>query len=170
MNKYLSKKQNTKKEQVITKPLLVKLKLSIGAGSASMTPPLGPVLGQYGINIMEFCNEFNTETAQFEKNVVLKVNLYINVVKAFYFEIDMPKVSVLLKEMFKENFIKSTNNKIYVSKKELLQNCYKVAIFKCGFNNVELKDYKQINQQFLKLRVLELLGNCKSMGIYIKDN
>nr|ABX45163.1 ribosomal protein L11 [Heterostelium pallidum] len=168
MNKYLSKKQNIKKEQVINKPLLVKLKLSIGAGNASMTPPLGPVLGQYGINIMEFCNEFNTETNQIEKGVVLKVNLYINVVKAFYFEIEMPKISILLKEVFKAEFLKSQNNKIYVEKKQLLQNCYKIAIFVCGFNNSALIDYHKVNSQFLKLCVLNLLGNCKSMGIYVK--
>eukprot|EP01133_Synstelium_polycarpum_P000006 gene6-9_t len=62
------------------------------AGLAAMAPPLGPVLGQYGINIMEFCNEFNTETTNFEKGITLKVTLYINIAKAFYFEIEMPKM------------------------------------------------------------------------------
>nr|YP_001876537.1 ribosomal protein L11 [Cavenderia fasciculata]ABX45211.1 ribosomal protein L11 [Cavenderia fasciculata] len=168
MNNFITKKQSLKKEQVNSKPLLVKLKLCIGAGTAAMTPPLGPVLGQYGINIMEFCNEFNNETTIFEKGIVLKVNLYINVVKGFYFEIEKPKLSILLKELFKEEFQKSGSNKIYIEKEVLLKNCYKLAIYGCCFNKLEVKNHKELNEIYLKARLLELLGNCKSMGIYIK--
>jgi len=66
MNSYLSEKQ-LKKKEIVLKSLPVKyLKILIAAGSASSNPPLGPLLGQYGISIVDFCKEFNEESSFIE--------------------------------------------------------------------------------------------------------
>jgi large subunit ribosomal protein L11 len=166
---YISKKQEGKKETVKNKAILVRLKLIIGAGGASMTPPLGPILGQYGINIMEFCNEFNNETKEiFEAGIALRVILWINVMKAFYFEIQMPKISIILKEYYKKEFEEAKGGKVYIEKERLLKDCFKLAILSNSFNRGE-KKWETMEECYLKMKVLEILGTCRSCKIYIKE-
>ncbi|KAK5574369.1 hypothetical protein RB653_003306 (mitochondrion) [Dictyostelium firmibasis] len=165
---YISKKQAGKKAIVREKQILVRLKLIIGAGTASMTPPLGPNLGQYGINSIEFFNDFNTETKElFEPGMALRVILWINVMKAFYFELQMPKISNILKEYYKIEFEEAKGGKVYIEKERLLKDCFKIAILISTFNKEE-KQWEKIEPAFLKMKVLEVLGTCRSCKIYIK--
>jgi len=159
-------KQKNKQELVKSKAILVKLKLIIGAGSATMTPPLGPILGQYGINIMEFCKEYNDETKDFEKGLALRVTVWVNVMKNFYFEIQGPIISIILKEFYKNEFI--NNEKIFIEKNKLLKDCFKIAILILSFNKGELK-WQSINEEVLKIKVKEILGTCRSCKIYVKE-
>ena len=78
-----------------------RVKLQVGAGSANPSPPLGPALGQRGVNIMEFCKQFNEKTQNLpniEKGTPLSVEIFVYGDKSFKFIIKGPPVSVLIKK------------------------------------------------------------------------
>ncbi len=74
------------------------LKLQVPAGSATPSPPIGPALGQRGLNIMEFCKAFNAKTQQMEKGMPIPTILTIFQDKSFTFETKTPPASFLLKQ------------------------------------------------------------------------
>ncbi|MBN9346470.1 MAG: 50S ribosomal protein L11, partial [Devosia sp.] len=73
------------------------LKLQVPAGSATPSPPIGPALGQRGLNIMEFCKAFNAATQNQEKGSPTPVVITIYADKSFSFETKLPPVTYLLK-------------------------------------------------------------------------
>ncbi len=75
------------------------IKLLVDAGKATPSPPVGPALGQRGVNIMEFCKAFNAETAKMEGLLPVTVTVYVD--KSFSFEVRTPPVSYLLKKAAK---------------------------------------------------------------------
>ena len=74
------------------------LKLQVPAGNASPSPPIGPALGQRGLNIMEFCKAFNAKTQEMEKNSPVPVEITIYVDKSFTFEMKQPPMSYFIKQ------------------------------------------------------------------------
>ena len=74
------------------------LKLQVSAGSANPSPPIGPALGQRGLNIMQFCKEFNAASADMEKGSPVPVVLTIFADRSFTFEMKTPPVSHFLKK------------------------------------------------------------------------
>jgi len=74
------------------------LKLQVSAGSATPSPPIGPALGQRGLNIMEFCKAFNAKTAELEKGSPIPVVITIYADKSFTFETKLPPVTYLIKK------------------------------------------------------------------------
>ncbi len=82
----------------MAKKLLGHLKLQVKAGEATPSPPIGPALGQRGINIMEFCKAFNARTQTVEKGLPLPVVIDYYQDKSFTFIIKSPPASVLLKK------------------------------------------------------------------------
>jgi large subunit ribosomal protein L11 len=74
------------------------LKLQVPAGSATPSPPIGPALGQRGLNIMEFCKAFNAKTANEEKGAPTPVVITIYADKSFTFETKLPPVTYYLKK------------------------------------------------------------------------
>ena len=74
------------------------LKLQVAAGSATPSPPIGPALGQRGLNIMEFCKAFNAKTADQEKGAPTPVVITIFADKSFTFETKLPPVTYYLKK------------------------------------------------------------------------
>ena len=74
------------------------LKLQVPAGAANPAPPIGPALGQRGLNIMEFCKAFNAQTAKMEKNVPIPVIITTYQDRSFTFEMKLPPISYWLKE------------------------------------------------------------------------
>ena len=74
------------------------LKLQVPAGSATPSPPIGPALGQRGLNIMEFCKAFNAKTADQEKGAPTPVVITIYADKSFTFETRLPPVTYLIKK------------------------------------------------------------------------
>jgi len=77
------------------------VKLQVPAGSANPAPPVGPALGQAGLNIMEFCKAFNARTQEMEKGMPLPVVITVYADKSFDFAIKTPPASVLLKKAAK---------------------------------------------------------------------
>ena len=74
------------------------LKLQIPAGAANPSPPVGPALGQAGVNIMDFCNAFNAETQNAEKGLPLPVVISVYEDKSFTFIVKTPPAAVLIKK------------------------------------------------------------------------
>ena len=74
------------------------IKLQVPAQSANPSPPVGPALGQHGVNIMEFCKAFNAQTQQTEKDMPVPVVITVYSDKTFTFEMKTPPASILLKK------------------------------------------------------------------------
>ncbi len=74
------------------------IKLQVPAGAANPSPPIGPALGQRGLNIMEFCKAFNARTAQIEKGTPIPVVITAYQDRSFTFEMRQPPVSFFLKK------------------------------------------------------------------------
>jgi len=77
------------------------IKLQIPAGKANPSPPIGPALGQRGLNIMEFCKAFNAQTQGIEPGLVLPVVITAFADKSFTFQLKSPPASVLIKKALK---------------------------------------------------------------------
>ena len=75
------------------------IKLNIPAGAANPSPPVGPALGQRGVNIMEFCKAFNAATDSLEKNMPIPVVITVFADKSFSFVTKTPPVSFFLKRL-----------------------------------------------------------------------
>jgi large subunit ribosomal protein L11 len=74
------------------------IKLQVGAGKANPSPPVGPALGQHGVNIMEFCKAFNAQTQGFEPGLPVPVVISVYNDRSFTFIMKTPPASVLLKK------------------------------------------------------------------------
>lgn len=74
------------------------IKLQVAAGAANPSPPVGPALGQHGLNIMEFCKAFNAQTQGFEQGMPIPVVISVYSDKSFTFELKTPPASILLKK------------------------------------------------------------------------
>src|ERR1044071_4617352 len=77
------------------------LKLQVPAGSANPAPPIGPALGQRGLNIMQFCKDFNAQTQKLEKGTPIPVVITTYADKSFSFEMKTPPVSHFIKKAAK---------------------------------------------------------------------
>ncbi len=82
----------------MAKKISAYIKLQVPAGQARPSPPVGPALGQHGLNIMEFCKAFNAQTQDHEQGLPLPVVITVYADKSFTFFIKTPPTSVLLKK------------------------------------------------------------------------
>jgi large subunit ribosomal protein L11 len=87
-----------KKKKAETVGKLPKIKLHILAGKASPAPPVGPALGQKGVNIMAFCKEFNAKTAAMPSDAKIPVTIYVKKDKSFQIKYTKPTASYFLKK------------------------------------------------------------------------
>lgn len=81
----------------MAKKVIGNIKLQIPAGKANPAPPVGPALGQHGVNIMEFCKEFNAKTAE-KAGMLIPVEITVYVDRSFDFITKTPPAAVLLKQ------------------------------------------------------------------------
>ena len=136
------------------KPISGFIKLQIPAGGAAPKPPVGPALGQKGVNIKEFCDAFNSKTQSYESGLVLPVIITVYGDKSFSFEIKQPPASVLLLKALGVDKGSSTPNSAKIGKLTRAQ-LEEVA-------KVKLVD---MNSSSLDAAVRELAGTARSMGI-----
>ena len=141
------------------KKIETKIKLQIKAGEANPSPPIGPALGARGINIMKFCNEFNSETKKIndlEKGTLVPVIINIYQDKTFNFIIKSPPSSTLIKNILniKKGSGYPNKNKIGTITKEQL-----LTIMNKKKNDLI------INSEKAGLKTL--IGTAKSMGLNI---
>jgi large subunit ribosomal protein L11 len=82
----------------MAKKIQAYIKLQVAAGSANPSPPVGPALGQHGVNIMEFCKAFNAKTQEMEKGLPIPVVITVYSDRSFTFITKTPPASVLLRK------------------------------------------------------------------------
>jgi large subunit ribosomal protein L11 len=82
----------------MAKKVLAYIKLQVGAAKANPSPPVGPALGQHGVNIMEFCKAFNAETQSVEPGLPIPVVITVYADRSFTFITKTPPASVLLRK------------------------------------------------------------------------
>ena len=81
------------------KKVIAEIKLQIPAGQANPSPPVGPALGQHGVNIMEFCKQFNAQTQQQAKDgLIIPVIITVYQDRSFTFQLKTPPAAILLKK------------------------------------------------------------------------
>jgi large subunit ribosomal protein L11 len=85
----------------VAKKVVGLIKLQVPAGKANPSPPIGPALGQRGLNIMEFCKAFNAQTQKMEPGLMLPVVITAYADKSFTFILKSPPASVLIKKALK---------------------------------------------------------------------
>ncbi|QJC34607.1 50S ribosomal protein L11 [Enterobacteriaceae endosymbiont of Donacia crassipes] len=134
------------------------VKLQVPAGSANPSPPIGPALGQHGINIMNFCKIFNLKTNNLEKGIPIPVIITIYVDKTFTFVTKTPPVSALIKKILgiKKGANKPKKDQIGVITHDQIR---KIA---------EIK-YVDMNGTNIKSMMSSIQGTAISMGLTIKD-
>ena len=133
------------------------VKLQVLSGSANPAPPIGPALGQHGINIVKFCKEFNDRTKKMEKGIPIPVIISVYLDKSFTFLLKTPPTSYLLKKILKLDKGSSEPNKKIVGKISLMQ-----------LKEVLKKKLPDLNSYKEDKSINTIIGTAKSMGILIK--
>ena len=134
------------------------LKMQVPAGSASPSPPIGPALGQRGLNIMEFCKAFNAKTQEMDANMPIPTIVTIFEDKSFTFEIKTPPASYFLKKAAKLNKGSSTPGREIAGSVTMAQ-CRDIA-------EQKLKD---LNTTDLDEAQKMIAGSARSMGLEVHD-
>jgi large subunit ribosomal protein L11 len=140
----------------MAKKEVAKIKLQIQGGVANPSPPVGPALGQHGLNIMEFCKAFNAKTAD-QKGTVIPVIITVYSDRSFSFITKTPPASVLLLKAAK------------IEKGSSVPNLTKVATLSMQ----QIEEIARVKLPDLTAKDLEaakqsILGTASSMGIDIK--
>ena len=134
------------------------VKLQVPAGKANPAPPIGPALGQRGLNIMEFCKAFNAQTQQgYEPGMKLPVIITAFADKSFTFTIKSPPATALLKKAAK---IERGSSRPHVEKVGKLTRAQLEEIAK-----IKIKDLSAAN---MDAAVRTIAGSARSMGINVE--
>ncbi len=139
------------------KEVVAQVKLVIPAGKANPAPPVGPALGPHGINIMEFCKQFNAQT-QSMGDTLTPVVLSIYNDRSFTFILKTPPASELIKKA--SGIIKGSNNP---SKDKV------GAITSSQIEEIAKKKLPDLNTSSLQSAINIVKGTAKSMGVEIRD-
>ena len=134
------------------------IKLQIPAGAANPAPPVGPALGQHGVNIMDFCKQFNEKTRKLEQGVPIPVIITVFEDRSFTFITKMPPVSALIKKAAGLAKGSGTPNKDKVGKLTLKQV---EEVAKQKLPDLNTKDVKQAMEM--------VKGTARSMGVDIVE-
>ena len=134
------------------------IKLQIAAGKANPAPPVGPALGQHGVNIMAFCKEFNERTAK-EAGLIIPVVITVYADKSFSFITKKPPAAVLLKKACKIESGSKEPNKNTVA-----------TISQEDLTKVAQEKMEDLNAGSLEAATSMLAGTARSMGIKVQKN
>jgi large subunit ribosomal protein L11 len=141
----------------MAKKVVALVKLALPAGKAAATPPVGPALGQHGVNIMAFCKEYNAKTAD-KVGMVIPVEISVYEDRSFTFILKTPPASVLIKKEAGIEKGASQPNKENVGSitREQLQKIAEIKMPDLNANDVEAA---------MKI----VAGTAKNMGVSITD-
>ena len=134
------------------------LKLQVPAGAANPSPPIGPALGQRGLNIMEFCKSFNAQTQQLEKGSPIPVIITIYQDRSFTFEMRTPPVSYFIKKAAKLESGSMAPGRDKVG-----------SITKAQVKEIAEKKAKDLNSATIEAAMRMVEGSARSMGIEVRD-
>ena len=133
------------------------IKLQVPAGKANPSPPIGPALGQRGLNIMEFCKSFNAQTSGMEPGLVLPVVITAFSDKSFTFVLKSPPASVLIRKAIKleKGSPKPNSQKVGKLTRGQLEDIAKIKI-------------KDLTGADLDAAVRTIAGTARSMGVTVE--
>jgi large subunit ribosomal protein L11 len=134
------------------------LKLQIPAGKANPSPPVGPALGQRGLNIMEFCKAFNAQTQEIEPGAPCPTIITYYVDKSFTIEVKTPPASFFLKKASGLKAGSATAGKATVG-----------TVTSKQIQEIAETKMKDLNATNIDGAMQIILGSARSMGIEIKD-
>ncbi len=140
----------------MAKKVIAKIKLQVPAGQANPSPPIGPALGQHGVNIMEFCKSFNAKT-QGEEGMIIPVVITVYGDRSFTYVTKTPPASVLLKKAAK------------IAKGSGEPNTEKVGqVSRQQVEEIARLKMPDLNTTSLEAAVKTIEGTARSMGITIE--
>jgi len=133
------------------------IKLQVPAGSANPSPPIGPALGQQGVNIMEFCKQFNAQTAKMEKGLPIPVVITVYSDRSFTFIMRTPPASVLIRKA------------IGIEKGSGTPNTAKVGtITRRQLEEIAKAKQPDLTAADLDAAVRTIAGSARSMGVDVE--
>ena len=133
------------------------IKLQIPAGKATPAPPVGPALGQHGVNIVEFTNQFNAKTAD-QDGMIIPVVITVYADRSFSFVTKTPPAAVLLKKACKLDKASSVPNKTKVA-----------TISKAEVQKIAELKMPDLNAGSIEAAISMISGTARSMGIVVED-
>jgi large subunit ribosomal protein L11 len=133
------------------------IKLQVPAGAANPSPPIGPALGQRGLNIMEFCKAFNAKTQEMEKGMPIPVIITVFSDKSFTFDMKTPPASYFLKKAAKvDGGSKAPGRDV------------KGSVTLAQVREIAQAKMKDLNANDVEAAVKMLVGSARSMGIEVR--
>ena len=141
----------------MAKKITAYIKLQVKAQSANPSPPVGPALGQHGVNIMEFCKGFNAATQNMEKGLPIPVVITVYADRSFTFVTKTPPASVLLLKALKHEKGSAVPNKDKVGK-----------ITRAQLEEIAKMKQPDLTANDLEAAVRTIAGTARSMGIEVE--
>ncbi len=132
------------------------IKLQVPAGKANPSPPIGPALGQRGLNIMEFCKAFNAKTAQIEKGTPIPVIITAYQDRSFTFEMKQPPVSYFLKKAAGVQSGSKTTGRGFVGQ-----------VTRAQINEIAQKKLPDLNCDSVESAAAMIEGSARSIGLEV---
>jgi large subunit ribosomal protein L11 len=133
------------------------IKLQVPAGAANPSPPIGPALGQQGVNIMEFCKQFNAQTAKLEKGLPIPTIITVYSDRSFTFIMKTPPASVLIRKAIGIEKGSGTPNTSKVGKITLKQ-----------LEEIAKTKQPDLTAADLAAAVRTIAGSARSMGVDVE--
>ncbi|MBB3951283.1 50S ribosomal protein L11 [Aureimonas jatrophae] len=140
----------------MAKKVAGQLKLQVKAGSATPSPPIGPALGQRGINIMEFCKAFNAQTQEMEKGSPVPVVITYYVDKSFTFQMKTAPVSFFLKKAAGLTSGSKEPGKVKAG-----------SVTEAQVREIAEKKMKDLNANDVDAAMAMVMGSARSMGLEV---
>jgi large subunit ribosomal protein L11 len=133
------------------------IKLQIPAGKANPSPPVGPALGQQGVNIMEFCKAFNAKTQEMEAGMPIPVVITVYQDRSFSFETKTPPASYFLKKAAKLDSGSKTPGQGYVG-----------SVTKAQLKQIAEAKMQDLNANDIEAAMQIIAGSARSMGLKVE--
>ena len=141
----------------MAKKVVAYIKLQVAAGKANPSPPVGPALGQHGLNIMEFCKAFNAQTQQMEPGLPIPVVITVYNDRSFTFILKTPPASVLLRKA------------VGIPKGSSNPNTQKVGVVtRAQLEEVAAMKMPDLTAADMEAAVRTMAGSARSMGLDVE--
>jgi large subunit ribosomal protein L11 len=142
----------------MAKKIVGYIKLQVPAGKANPSPPIGPALGQRGLNIMEFCKQFNAQTQKIEAGIPIPVVITAYGDRTFTFVMKTPPVSYFLKQAAKIESGSKTPGRDKAGK-----------VTKAQLRDIAEKKMVDLNANDVEAAMMMIAGSARSMGLEVVE-
>jgi large subunit ribosomal protein L11 len=141
----------------MAKKVVGKIKLQIQAGKANPSPPVGPALGQHGVNIMDFCKQFNART-EAQAGYIIPVVIDVYEDRSFSFVTESPPAALLIKKAINLSKGRAAPNKTKVGQITVAQ-----------LEEIAKTKMEDLNATTLEAAVEMIKGSCRAMGVTVVE-